>query len=48
MDLYQVCSYNAPGVKTGPSTGVTIWNIGTNKEKFFSETGRPRALIFSV
>ena len=33
MDLYQVSSYDAPGVKTGPASGVTSWNIGTKKKK---------------
>ena len=31
VDLYQDCSYDAPGVKTGPSTGVTSLKH-TNKE----------------
>ena len=51
MDLYQVCSYDAPGVKTGPVPGVTSWNIGTKKENFkilLSETGWRRALIFGM
>ena len=51
VDLYEVCSYDAPGVKTGPATGVTSWNIGTKKENFklfFSETGKPRAVIFGT
>ena len=34
VDLYQVCSYDAGGVKTGPATGVTSWNIGTKKTNF--------------
>ena len=29
-----VCSCDAPGVKTGPALGVTIWNKGTKKENF--------------
>ena len=46
-----------PGVKTGPAPGVTSWNmsqVGTQKQRkkiskfFFSETGRPRALIFGI
>ena len=39
MDLYEVCSYDAPGVKTSPAPGVKSRNIGT-------ETGRRRDLIF--
>ena len=30
-NLYQVCSNNPPGVKTGPSLWVTSYNIGTKK-----------------
>ena len=29
VDLYQFCSYNAPGVKTGPASWVASLNIGT-------------------
>ena len=40
MDLYQDCSYDAPGVKTGPARGggggggggSQVLNIGTKKE----------------
>ena len=28
VDLYQVCSYDAHGIKTGPTPGVTSWNMG--------------------
>ena len=48
VDLYQVSSYDAPEVKTGPAPGVTSWNIGAKTEIskfFFSATSRPRALI---
>ena len=31
LDLYQVCSNDAPGVKTGPAPGVTILKH-SNKE----------------
>ena len=51
MDLYQICSYDAPAVKTGPTPGVTSWNIGTKKpifKFFFSETGCHRDLIFGM
>ena len=35
MDLYQLCSYDAPGVKTGPAPGVTsLKHIATKKENF--------------
>ena len=34
VDLYQVCSYDACGVKTGPATGVTSLNIRTKKTNF--------------
>ena len=34
MDLYQGCSYDAPGVKLGPAPGSQVWNIGTKKENF--------------
>ena len=40
-NLYQFCAYDSPGVKTGPTSGVTSSNIGTMKETlelFFSET----------
>ena len=33
VDLYQVCSYDALVVKTGPASGVTSLNI-TKKAKF--------------
>ena len=59
MDFYQGCSYDAPGVKTGPAPGggggggggVTRWNIGKKKpifKFFFAEIGSPRALIFGI
>ena len=52
VDLYQVCSYDTPpGQNWTFPWGVTSWNIGTKKEIskfFFSETGRPRALIFGM
>ena len=31
MDLYQVCSYDAPGVNIGSTPRVTRWNIGTKQ-----------------
>ena len=34
VDVNQVCSYDAPGVKTGPALWVTSLNIATNKENF--------------
>ena len=39
VDLYQDCSYDVPGVKTGPAPGVggfgsQFRNIGTKKENF--------------
>ena len=34
VDLYQVCSYDAPGVKTGPAPWGTNLNILTKKENF--------------
>ena len=34
VDLYQVCLYDALGVKTGPAPGVTSLNIGTKKANF--------------
>ena len=48
VNLYQVCSYDASRVKTGPAPWVTSFNIGTRKENFnmfFSETGRLRTSI---
>ena len=51
MDLYQDCSYDAPGVKTGPAPGggggSQVLNIGTKKENF-SENRKCRALIFGM
>ena len=48
----QVCSYDAPDVKTGPAPGVTSWKIGTKKPIFkvffFSETGWRRDLILGM
>ena len=34
VDLYQVCSYDAPGGQDWPRPGVTNLNIGTKKAKF--------------
>ena len=55
LDLYQVCAYDAPGVKTvpAPSGGGVRHNFEhRNKEEnfevLFSENGRPRALIFGM
>ena len=52
MDLYQVCSNYAPGVKTGPALGVTSLSIGTKKENFKKSSPlkltRSRALIFDM
>ena len=58
MDLYQDCSYDAPGVKTGPAPGVgggggVTSSKHRNKEGkfqkfFFSETRKCRALIFGM
>ena len=51
MDLYQVCSYDAPWVRTGPALGVKSWNVRTEKKIskfFFSETARPIALMLGV
>ena len=51
VDLYQVSSYDALGVKTDPFLVVTSWNVGTKKADFkffFSETGKRRALIFGM
>ena len=44
MDLYQVCSYDVPGVKTGPARGSQVRRPVS--KFFFSETGRNRALLF--
>ena len=47
--LYQVCSYDAPGVKTAP---VAVHKFehrnkeGITSKVFFSDTGRLRALLF--
>ena len=52
MDLYQDCSHDACGVKTGPRPGGSqVRNKGTKKENFeffFSETRKGRALIFGM
>ena len=52
VDLYQVCSYDAPGIKIGPALWVTSLNIGTKRASLkillLSETGWPRALIFGI
>ena len=52
MDLYQDCSYDVPGVETGPAPGGSqVRNRGTEKETlkfFFSETRKCRALIFRM
>ena len=52
VDLYQICTYGALGVKTGLApggAGFTILKKGTKKANFkilLSQTGRGRALIF--
>ena len=33
MDLDQLCSYDASGIKIGPALGVTTLNIGTKRAK---------------
>ena len=52
MDLYQDCSYDAPGVKTGPAPGGHKFETQEQKRKtlkfFFSETRKCRALIFGM
>ena len=52
VDLYQDCSYDVPGVKTGPAPGVTSAKQRKKKRKtlkfFFSETIWCRALIFCM
>ena len=51
VDLFQDCSYDVPGVKTGPTRGSQVRNIGTRRKTlnfFFSETRKCRALIFGM
>ena len=49
VDFYKVCSYDAPGVKSGSAPVVTCSNIGKKTSKFFfSENGWHRALIFGM
>ena len=51
MDLYQDCSYDPPGVKTGPAPGVTSSKQEQRRKTlkfFFSETRKCRALIFGM
>ena len=46
VDFHKVCSYDAPGIKTGLTPLVTCSNIGRKTKKFFfSENG---ALIFGM
>ena len=51
VDLYQVCSNYAPGVKMAPPRGNMIY-IGLYREKdetiFLSETTMSRAMIFGM
>ena len=51
MDLYQECSHYSPGVKNGPSTGVTCFtytHFGKKLKIFLCETRRHRPLIFGM
>ena len=51
MVLYINCASHAPGVKFGHAPGVDSLHrltMGKTKEKFFSETKRPRASIFCM
>ena len=51
VDFYQDCSYDAPGVKTGPAPGVTSLKQEQKRKTlklFFSETRWCRALIFGM
>ena len=51
MDLYLDCSYDAPGVKTGPALGVTSSKQEQRRKIlkfFFSKTRKCRALIFGM
>ena len=56
MDLCQDCSYDAPGVETGPAPGggggggSQVRNVGRRKtlKFFFSETRKCRALVFGM
>ena len=45
VNLYQVCSYDAPGVKTGLAPWVKSLNIGKLQNSF---SGRLRAMIFGM
>ena len=47
MDLYQDCSYDAPGVKTGPPPGVgDRWGVGVGCHKFETYEQRRKTLKF--
>ena len=51
VDLYQDCSYDVPGVKTGPAPGVTSSKQEQRRKTlkfFFSEIRKCRALIFCL
>ena len=51
MDLYQVCSNFVPGVKTGPTPGVTSFSMEHRRKTlkiFSSDTRRRRGLIFGM
>ena len=50
FDLYQLYSYDTPGVKTGPCPGVTSWNNNNREGRihFVGETDsgeRSRAIM---
>ena len=52
VGLYQECSYDIRGVKTGPAPGVTSFKHSNKEGKllkiFYSETRRYRALTFGM
>ena len=51
IDLYKVCSYDAPGVKIGPVPGVTGFEKEQKRKtsKFlYSVTGKRGAFIFGM
>ena len=51
VDLYQVCSNDAPGVKSGPAPGVTSLKQQQTRKTlkiFFCETSGCIALIFGM
>ena len=51
MDLYQVCSNNTPGAKSGTPGGSHVLHRlieGKCEKNFLSEATRPRALIFGM